>query len=321
MPDNELERVLMTGDTVGGVWTFTLDLAGALAAQGVEVLLATMGGEPSAQQRREAGAIRNLRFVPSSHKLEWMEDPWGDVEASGRWLLDLDSQFQPDVIHLNTLAHGALAFRASKVLTAHSCVLSWWDAVKHEPLPRSWDRYRREVTKSVRAVDFLTAPSSSMLRSVTEYYGPGLPANRVIHNGRSASVYRIGEKQSCILSAGRLWDEGKNAATLARAASNLPWPVYLAGEERSPEGERAAVTGCRPLGRLEPAELADWYSRAAIYALPARYEPFGLSVLEAAMSGAPWCWAISRACGKFGPMPPSTCPRTMRMVSKQRCSS
>jgi glycosyltransferase involved in cell wall biosynthesis len=40
-----------------------------------------------------------------------------------------------------------------------------------------------------------------------------------------------------------------------------------------------------PLGRLAPRELAEWMGRAAIYALPARYEPFGLSVLEAALAG------------------------------------
>ena len=39
------------------------------------------------------------------------------------------------------------------------------------------------------------------------------------------------------------------------------------------------------LGALAPDELSGWYARAAIYALPARYEPFGLSVLEAALSG------------------------------------
>ncbi len=39
------------------------------------------------------------------------------------------------------------------------------------------------------------------------------------------------------------------------------------------------------LGRLSTEELASWYAYAAIYALPARYEPFGLSVLEAALSG------------------------------------
>jgi glycosyltransferase involved in cell wall biosynthesis len=31
--------------------------------------------------------------------------------------------------------------------------------------------------------------------------------------------------------------------------------------------------------------MQSWYSRASIYALPAKYEPFGLSVLEAALSG------------------------------------
>ncbi len=39
------------------------------------------------------------------------------------------------------------------------------------------------------------------------------------------------------------------------------------------------------LGRLAPQELTGYFGRAAIYALPARYEPFGLSVLEAALSG------------------------------------
>ena len=41
----------------------------------------------------------------------------------------------------------------------------------------------------------------------------------------------------------------------------------------------------RLLGSLSPRALAAWLARAAIYCLPARYEPFGLSVLEAALSG------------------------------------
>ena len=35
-------RVLMTADTVGGVWTYALELAGALAPLGVDITLATM---------------------------------------------------------------------------------------------------------------------------------------------------------------------------------------------------------------------------------------------------------------------------------------
>ena len=39
------------------------------------------------------------------------------------------------------------------------------------------------------------------------------------------------------------------------------------------------------LGFMEPRQLARAYAEAGIYALPARYEPFGLSVVEAALSG------------------------------------
>ena len=45
----------MTADCVGGVWTYALDLADALAPHGVEVQLATMGRLPDAEQRRQAG--------------------------------------------------------------------------------------------------------------------------------------------------------------------------------------------------------------------------------------------------------------------------
>src|SRR5205085_3453294 len=39
------------------------------------------------------------------------------------------------------------------------------------------------------------------------------------------------------------------------------------------------------LGRLDDSAMAVAFAAAAIYALPARYEPFGLSVLEAATHG------------------------------------
>jgi glycosyltransferase involved in cell wall biosynthesis len=39
------------------------------------------------------------------------------------------------------------------------------------------------------------------------------------------------------------------------------------------------------LGRLDAGELADWLGRACIFALPARYEPFGLTPVQAALAG------------------------------------
>src|SRR4051812_39115421 len=98
-------RILMTGDTVGGVWTFILELARHLASHGTEVCLATFGAEPTPAQLEEATAVAGLRLTCSPLKLEWMEDPWSDVEKSRRWLSYLAEAFQPDLVHLNTYAH------------------------------------------------------------------------------------------------------------------------------------------------------------------------------------------------------------------------
>jgi glycogen(starch) synthase len=279
-----VQRVLMTGDTVGGVWTFTLELARALGSHGIEVMLAAMGGEPCAAQREEAAQIQNLRLCTSSYKLEWMTDPWRDIEAAGSWLRNLEAEFAPDVVHLNTFGHGTLPWNAPVLLTAHSCVLSWWRAVRGGRVPPEWKRYRECVTGALRAANMVTAPSAWMLHSLDENYGP-VRRGMVIPNGRDAALFQRLPKEPFILSAGRLWDDAKNIGVLAQIAHELPWPVCVAGEEQHPDGGSPELGGCRALGLLDPAELRDRYGRAAIYALPARYEPFGLSALEAALSG------------------------------------
>jgi glycosyltransferase involved in cell wall biosynthesis len=95
----------------------------------------------------------------------------------------------------------------------------------------------------------------------------------------------VGAKQPFILAAGRLWDEAKNLAALEAVAPALPWPVHVAGSCEAPDGQVRRPHAVRALGQLPPAALASEMAGAAIYALPARYEPFGLSILEAALSG------------------------------------
>jgi glycogen synthase len=277
-------KVLMSTDCVGGVWTYALDLAKALRAHGVEVHLATMGAALSPEQRRDAQAIENVVLHESTYRLEWMADPWDDVRRAGEWLLELEHEIRADVVHLNGYAHGALPFRAPVVVVAHSCVLSWWEAVKGEPAPASWNRYRREVTAGIHDADLVVAPTRAMLDAAVKHYGP-LPQTRVIPNGRDPSIYWQGRKDNFILTAGRVWDEAKNIAALREIADDLPWPVCVAGEETSPDGASADAGGLMPLGKLHPRALAGWFARADVYCLPALYEPFGLSALEAALSG------------------------------------
>jgi len=282
MSDTSVRRILMTGDTIGGVWTFCLELASQLSNEGVEICLATLGRRASASQKEEAAAIPGLTLHDSALKLEWMDDPWRDVELSRQWIAELAAEFHPDVIHLNTYGAAGLALNAPVVLTAHSCVCSWWTAVKNEPLPAEWMRYRKEVASVLPNADVVAAPSQAMLNALRAHYSTPLPQARVIRNGRRAHQFQAGTKEPFILAAGRLWDCAKNIGALARIAPHLSWPVYLAGECG---GAGSEFKDCHLLGTLPQHKLAQWYSRAAIYALPARYEPFGLSALEAALSG------------------------------------
>jgi glycosyltransferase involved in cell wall biosynthesis len=74
-------------------------------------------------------------------------------------------------------------------------------------------------------------------------------------------------------------------AALERAAATAPWPILVAGCSTAPAGKAHHLRNVVALGDLDAHELAHELSRASIYALPARYEPFGLSILEAALAG------------------------------------
>jgi glycosyltransferase involved in cell wall biosynthesis len=273
-------RVLMTADTVGGVWTYALELADALAERDVEVVLATMGSPLSAGQRAELRRSRVARAYAEEVKLEWMDDPWTDLELAGRWLLRIRDEVQPDVVHLNGYAHATLPWEAPVLVAGHSCVLSWFAAVKGEPAPPRWSRYAATVAAGLQAADLVVAPTRAMLRELELRYG-FTTEREVIANGRRAAPVTAA-KEPLVLSAGRLWDEAKNVAALDRVAPRLPWPVVVAGGLEP--GRRPA--NVRALGHVDRPLTDEWLARASIFALPARYEPFGLAALEAALAGA-----------------------------------
>jgi glycogen synthase len=281
-------KVLLVADAVGGVFTHAVELSRALAAAGAEVVLATEGAELTPDRRRAVDGLLGVVHEGRAYRLEWMPEPWDDVAASGRWLLELEARVRPDVVHTCELAHGALPFRAPKLVAGHSCVMSWFEAVRGVPAPPEWDRYRAAVRAGLRGAGAVVAPSAWMARALERHHAP-IPAPNVVPNGRDASRFWPGPKEELVLAAGRLWDDAKNAVALARIAPRLPWPVFVAGDVEGPTSTwsvaPAATRAATLLGRIGEEELARWLSRAAIFAHPARYEPFGLAVLEAALSG------------------------------------
>ena len=273
-------KILMTTDAVGGVWTYALELCRALPS--VRFVLANMGPPPSRDQRAELAELLHVALEAAPFRLEWMEEPWDDVEQAGHWLRELEAVHQPDVVHLNGYVHAALPWRAPVVVAGHSCVLSWWRAVKGGPPPRSWDRYAAAVAKGLHACDRVITPSRAMGAALSEHYN--IPEPTVIPNGRSSQepVALTTEREPLILCAGRFWDEAKNISCLITAADGLAWPLVLAGDRGN---DHTTFPNLQMPGFCSRAAMVSWFRRAAIYAHPARYEPFGLAPLEAALAG------------------------------------
>jgi len=273
-------RVLLISDTVGGVWTYTLALAAGLHSKGTIPIIAALGpGISDQQQKRAWQAGATVHDYPC--KLEWMESPWQELDQAKAWLLDLHRSHRFDLVHSNMYATANLSWQVPCVLAAHSCVYTWWRTLRGHAPPADWERYYHEVCAAIKHAAAVVAPSRAMLKQFCACYGR--PAyERVIYNGlfRPADVCR--HKRPFIISAGRFWDEAKNIRILADVAPALSWPVYVAGADTA-DAHRAS--NLHLLGPLTPEMVHDRMNDAAVYVHPARYEPFGLSVLEAGLRG------------------------------------
>ncbi|MFN2446697.1 MAG: glycosyltransferase family 4 protein [Vicinamibacterales bacterium] len=271
-------HILMTTDTVGGVWTYSLGLAAALYAAGVDVTLAVVGPGPSAAQRADLRELKHIVWCHHPCRLEWMPNGLDDVERTGEWLCDLAEDLDPTVVHLNGYAYAAWPFRCPVLIVGHSCVCTWWRAVKGKPAPKPFATYQQAVKRGLDNADLVVAPTFAMDRALIDEHSYAGPSH-VIANGSDLRRAHV-DKEPFVFAAGRFDDEAKNVSLLQRAAPAMEWSLFVAGSTTQPPDPPI-----RYLGSLPRAEIAAWLSRAAIYALPVRYEPFGLSILEAARAG------------------------------------
>jgi glycosyltransferase involved in cell wall biosynthesis len=93
-------------------------------------------------------------------------------------------------------------------------------------------------------------------------------------------------KRPVILAAGRLWDEAKNLRAITAIAPEVAWQVQVAGSLRAPGGTQVSqVESVVYLGELSHHDLLARMREASIFVSPSLYEPFGLTVLEAAACG------------------------------------
>ena len=282
-------HLLITSDTVGGVWTYTQELVTGLVNRGHGVTLVSFGGLPAPHQTEWMRGLPGLDYRPTEYALEWMETAERDIEESRRYLELLVHEAKPDLLHFSQYCYGSLAVEIPKIVIAHSDVISWWSAVHgREPEDTPWiRRYREMVCDGLKGADLVIAPSRWMLESLSRHYGQ--PASgTVVYNGRTAAQFDPGQQKSdFVLSVGRLWDAGKHVSLLLQA--ELEIPVRIVGWEREPGREAAARSSKIPantqlLGPKSQPELRNMFASASIYAATSRYEPFGLAPVEAALS-------------------------------------
>jgi glycosyltransferase involved in cell wall biosynthesis len=279
-------RLMMTADAVGGVWTYALDLARGVAAAGGHTDLVVLGPAPSPDQVREALGVDALRVLDTGWPLDWTAQTPAEIDAAAAAVRALADEIRPDLVHLNspTLAKAG-RFQTPVLGACHSCLASWWAAVKQGPPPADFGWRTEALRQGMAGCDALVAPSRSFARTTAAAHGVAEPL--VIYNGRRSPAPGGDGHETFVFTSGRLWDQGKNLATLEAAATLSSLPIHAAGPMDGPGGESFRPARLRALGRLSADEHARWLRRTPIYASSALYEPFGLGVLEAAQAGCP----------------------------------
>lgn len=278
--------LLMTADAVGGIWTYAIDLGRELVRKKHRVTLAVLGPGLDAEKRRVAEAA-GLPLVELGFPPEWLAANSVEVAQAGDALSRMARAEDVDLVHLN---HPALAaqtrFDRPVIAACHSCVATWWDAVKNSPLPEAYQWQADLVGRGYRAADTLVAPSRAFAEATQRTYGLDIPPE-VVHNGRTAepAASALALPIEAVFTAGRLWDEGKNARTLDRIAALTIAPFRAAGPTQGPDGSKVELKHLETLGSVPEAEMRRLLAERPVFVTAALYEPFGLTVLEAAQAG------------------------------------
>ncbi len=281
-----VSHVMITTDVVGGVWSYSLALAAGLAKGGRECTLAVLGPAVQPHQAQAVSAISGCTLVETGLGLDWLTPDRHSLAATARTVATLGERIGATSAHLHAPCLAGSCWAIPVIATAHSCMATWWDTVRGGPPPEAFACHCAATLDGLHRATHVIAPSEAFAADLRRTYALARPVE-VIHTGLPATSTADANRDGFILTAGRLWDEGKNIAMLDQAAALTDVPITAAGPLASPDGAVFTPSRIAVPGNLPAAQLRALMARAAIFAAPSLYEPFGLCVLEAAQTGAP----------------------------------
>lgn len=229
-------HVLMTVDAVGGVWRYAMDLARGLAQRGYAFTFAGFGPPPTPAQRAEAEALGQLIWLGAP--LDWLAEAEAPLDTIPGVIRALVAEQGIDLVHLNLPSQASgLQLDIPVLVVSHSCVVTWFAAVRQSSVPVEWQWQLRRNREGFDAADAVLAPSRAHADMLLASYGP-IDSLDVVYNGTGSDLAPT-RKEPLVFAAGRWWDEGKNGAVLDTAARHSVWPVAMAGPCRGPNGQQS----------------------------------------------------------------------------------
>jgi D-inositol-3-phosphate glycosyltransferase len=303
------------GADTGGQNTHVAALARALAARGHQVRVYTRRDDPAAKDIVRFADGVTVEHVPAGPATVLpADDLLPFMGGFGRWLADrwgTARAFRPDVVHAHFWTSGLAALTATAetrrpvVVTYHKLgsVTRRHQRSRDTSPPSRLGLERtlgqladRVVAQCAEEVDELTR--MGVPRTSVHIVPSGVDTDRFTPAGpampRTAGLRRI-------VSVGRL-GERNGYDDLIRALRRVPnAEVVIAGGpppgdlDADPQArrlraiaDRAGVADrVRLLGSVSGGDLPAWYRSADLLCCPPRYEPFGLTPLEAMACGVP----------------------------------
>jgi hypothetical protein len=245
-----MTTLLMTLDAVGGVWRYAMDLGRGLRGRGYRLAFAGFGPPPPAAARAEAEALGPLDWCEAP--LEWMVQDPGALGGVGPQIAAAAARHGAGLLHLNLPGQAAgLDGRLPVVAVCHSCLATWFAAVRGTALPADWAWQGRMTRAGLRAADAVVAPSRAHAEAMRACHG-AIARLDVVHNAAPAAVAAAaaaaaqpGTPRPLVAAAGRCRIPRCWRCCRGRGSSSRPRATSRSGWRRS-RRQRAACRWCCP---------------------------------------------------------------------------